>query len=777
MLQSHHNPDKTLQVHVQEVQEAADLILARHSLAVQALVQAWVPLAVKFHDIGKGTTEFQQYIDNPQSYKGSKQSKSHTPMSLYWWYSYAFSRDLDYETILAVAVAVWKHHSEFPTYSGDVGIQESISQYADLLTKQLPGLNLLGLDDTLGLGLSTVQPISVAGTAVHRYFVRNPLPKDAADRNCFEATTLRLRAQLLFSILLEADKAFLALKEGPARDAYKQINTVQIPDTLVFRLFPNQMKTPLDLLRTRVRQDVTAQPLHPVSLVSLPTGLGKTMVAAEWFLKHRIAEDGTQRKVIVVLPFLSIIDQTVKEYQRLLKQEGLESYILESHSLSASNDAQLPKTAELDMEDADDDVTQDDSRDFFAKIWDKPIVITTFDQFLYALLSPKGKHQMRFHNIADALVVMDEIQAIPTRLWTLFSNTVQAMAASCNTCFLIMSATQPGFMPHAKELVRNPVEVFNFQNRYTFVLKHRQPIHIDDFIQDCMQRLESEWKDERVLIVLNTRGSAKKVLRELKELGKKHLGEVYFISGDVTPKERLEQIAYIKEGRSCLVIATQCIEAGVDIDMTVVIRDFAPLDSLIQVAGRGNRNNLLEKPCTVEVVKLTNGNRCYCEMIYGRDNDPFLEKTTAALVSFEELQEKDIYPVIQSYFQQIGATGNTGQRIAEDWAQWNPVDIQKILRGDLEKLDFIVLNQDPDLKFAIEQAHQISEKWERKQELQKLAGRIAKINVSVWAKLGLGQDKIAYQIGYWWALYDNYYVSYEGLKHPQDDRDPDTIIL
>lgn len=407
MLQSHYAPYKPLKDHIAEVQQAAALILARHSSGVQEWVKNWVPLAITFHDIGKGTTEFQHYIQNPSAYKGTKASKSHTPMSLYWWYSYAFHHQLDFETTLAVAVAVWKHHSAFPTYSGDAGIQESVSQYHDLLKKQLQRLNLVALDQTLNLTLSNIPPTPVSGLQVHRYFYRNPLPEDTPAQ--LDATTFRLRVQLLFSILLEADKAFLALKGEPLATYKSPKKPFYIPHTLVSRLFPESQTNDLNHLRTRVRQGILTQPLHPVSLVSLPTGLGKTMVAAEWFLKHRVSENNTQRKVIVVLPFLSIIDQTVKEYQRLLAQEGLQACILESHSLSTNNDTQRPKPAELDMEDAEDadERGQENSTDFLAKIWDKPIVITTFDQFLYALLSPKGKHQMRFHNIADALVIMD----------------------------------------------------------------------------------------------------------------------------------------------------------------------------------------------------------------------------------------------------------------------------------------------------------------------------------------------------------------------------------
>lgn len=766
MLQSHFEPYKTLKQHIAEVQSAADYLLEKHSVPVQNLIIDWVPLAIKFHDIGKATLEFQAYIKNPEAYKGKKESKSHTPMSLYWWLSYALSTGLDFESTLAIAVAVWKHHSDFPTYeeNSNQGIHFCITNYGDnILKKQLLHFDLNRLNKELILELKDVEPTDITGGEVYDYFYENSLPKDI-----FNAIRLRLKVQLLYSVLLESDKVFLALK-AEFLETYKTNRQIQLPQDLVAQHFSNNKSSALNTFRTQLRDQITSQPLHNISLVSLPTGMGKTMVAAEWFLKHRSPSNKSQRKIIVVLPFLSIIDQTVKEYSKLLGLVDMQDCILESHSLSNGYDTKKLES-EPDFQDSDDEPLEkyDESKDFLAKIWDKPIVITTFDQFLYALLSSKGKHQMRFHNIADALVIMDEIQALPTKLWTLFSQTTQILSESFNTKFLIMSATQPHFMPLAQELVQDPDKIFSLQNRYKFVFLHKKDLLISDFIESCKIRLTSEWKEKRILIVLNTRGSAKKVLRELKELGSKYLGEVYFISGDVTPKERLEQITFIKEGNPCLVIATQCIEAGVDIDMDFVIRDFAPLDSLIQVAGRGNRNDLLANPCVIEIIKLTNGKTPYCKLIYDRNNDPYLERTSKVLLPFETLFENEIYPIIQAYFLEIRHAGDLGNQLAHDWAQWKPVDVQKILRGDLEKLEFIVLSQDPDLEHDIESALKIEEKWSRKRAIQALSGRIAKISLSVWAHQGLNPTKVARQVGYWWALFPHNYVAYEGLVHPDD---------
>src|SRR4029077_17721420 len=113
-----------------------------------------------------------------------------------------------------------------------------------------------------------------------------------------------------------------------------------------------------------------------------------------------------------------------------------------------------------------------------------------------------------------------------------------------------------------------------------------------------------EWRGRKVLITLNTRRSARVGMKALRQGGE----QVEFLTADVTPADRLAAVKRIKEAASCLVVSTQCIEAGVDIDMDMVIRDFGPLDSLIQVAGRCNRNGERERG-TVEVVRLREDDR------------------------------------------------------------------------------------------------------------------------------------------------------------------------
>ncbi len=229
-----------------------------------------------------------------------------------------------------------------------------------------------------------------------------------------------------------------------------------------------------------------------VQTLTLPTGTGKTLLAATWALRHRAerAEGAPPPLVLIVLPFLSIIDQTTKEYQELFASLGLErGELIGYHSLS-------DRTYDQNLEDR--------SQDFFLDTWRSSVVITTFDQFCMALLSPRGKHQMRFHHLADAVIVLDEVQTLPPRLWAPLRAVLGELVGMGTTRILAMSATQPGFLPEASELAANPAAFFRQRGRNRLVMRNGTAMRLSDFAAECVSRLP-EWRERKVLITLNTR--------------------------------------------------------------------------------------------------------------------------------------------------------------------------------------------------------------------------------------------------------------------------------
>jgi CRISPR-associated endonuclease/helicase Cas3 len=580
-----------------------------------------------------------------------------------------------------------------------------------------------------------------------------------------DSVAYRLLCQLAFSVLLEADKAFLAVREKD-RAAYLKQRAVDLLPRLVEEHLSNKPVTKITGLQRQAREEMLAQLAGAadvrVHTLTLPTGTGKTLLAASWALtlREQIRSNGSPPPlVLIVLPYLAIIDQTSAEYQEALKGHVEPGELINYHSLS-------DRTYAPDLE--------DQSQDFFLDTWQSNVVITTFDQLLFALLSPKARHQMRFHHLADALIVMDEVQALPCILWNPVYHALDGLTRMGTTRVLAMSATQPGFLPAGQELVTRPESFFNQMNRYRLVLRHRKPIMLTAFVEECNQRLP-DWKNQRVMLTLNTRRSAK-ALRDALETSAKNAGfQLEFLTADVTPADRLSAIKRIKDNSSCLVISTQCIEAGVDIDMDFVIRDFAPLDSLIQVAGRCNRFNLRDRG-VVEIVSLLddeNEDKPLAGYVY---NDRILLPVTAEVLgNRDDIKEEDIFPVVRSYFDILAKKKDTGEAVTKAWVRWEEFDksIRELLRGSARpQLMFVVIGEDPHLRQELDEAGAIEDRWERRRAFRKLAGRIARITVSVPnPKKQLDPNVYAdpFPAGtvgddvWFWLLKDEFYTSARGI--------------
>lgn len=747
------HPHQTLQTHIHDVVKAADWAINNHSNILfdkNPLLRGFTMRAVDAHDLGKGSNAFQEYIRNPKGFRGAPIEKAHSPLSMLLVLRLAQQEGWAALDTLSVAAAVAGHHSGMPLADDLSGLLlDTIPSY--VWKNQLTDLPISELAIHTGL---PVQNLSLSSDIIPEAdYLDYDLLEILNELSLLDALKLRLNTQFALSVLLEADKTFLAV-DKEYRKRLQIPKKIDIPLSYVDVHLSGKPESPLNIRRTKVRQEVLSatnpQMEAGIHTVTLPTGMGKTMVATSWALKLRNAlKEGNQfSKVVIVLPYLSIIDQTVQEYQELLGDLGTPDVLLQMHSIS-------DRVFDPEMDGG--------SNDFFVDTWQSPFVITTFDQFLLALFGPRAKHLMRYHNLYDALIVMDEVQTLPCKLWDSVNHLFQTMTQVGNARFLVMSATQPGFLTNATELVANPENEFaNFQ-RYQLVLKHGNKQPLEDFTSSIIDRL-SEFEDKRVLITLNTRRSARYVRDALEE---ECVVPLFFISADVTPKDRLVSIQKIKEGKPCIVVSTQCVEAGVDIDMDLVIRDFGPFDAIVQIAGRCNRND--KKPrCDVEIVSLANENgQDFARMIY---DEYSLQETHKVLDKQEIIREEEIYGLCSTYFNALGKR-DTGKDMTKNFAYWREIpSVRELLRGkEREKYEFIVAHEDPGLIEAIAEAHNIEDRWEKRRAIRKLAGRIGRVTVSVYAKRGWEPEDFADACGPFWILRDEYYQSDRGLVLPESE--------
>jgi len=245
-----------------------------------------------------------------------------------------------------------------------------------------------------------------------------------------------------------------------------------------------------------------------------------------------------------------------------------------------------------------------------------------------------------------------------------------------------------------------------------------------------------------MMIVLNTRESSKLVFKEAKKM----LGNsrpAFYLSSLVAPSQRRERILRIKnsikKNENPLIVTTQCIEAGVDIDIDYVIRDWAPLDSILQVCGRCNRNGL-NKLGIVEILNLeTNNGRAFSQTIY---DDIKLDSTSFSLGEIGlVVEEASFYKLGTRYFDFVRKSNGESIKIVNAYAQYShiyeekgreiPVDIRNLLRDNEYQEQFIVSSLDPELIDDIQKALDIEDRWDRHYEIRSLRKRIASNSVSI----------------------------------------------
>lgn len=757
-LRSH--PHLTLAEHLAQIREAARAIWGRHSNTLLRLcgeARAWFEDGVTWHDAGKASAAFQKYIADPANYRGPRERKAHTPLSTVCSLLFAQAECWDWRRALSVALLAAGHHSEFKTHQQ---LDDAFCSMDDVIDLQVRSLDWSALDRAIAATVprpGTLRGVDLCA-GVSDFLVG--LVENLHRLGTAEAVSYRLLCQLAFSVLLEADKAFLAV---PPQDlpGYLACRQARLAPELVEQFIARKPATTINPLRAAARQALFAglerAGERRVQTMTLPTGTGKTLLAASWALtlRERIRqEEGQPPLVLIVLPYLAIIDQTAKEYEQLFRSHVEAGELISFHSLS-------DRAYDRDLE--------DESQDFFLDTWQSDVVLTTFDQFLFALFSPKARHQMRFHHLADALIVLDEVQALPCVLWNPLCKALEGLTQLGASHVLAMSATQPGFLSAPHELIASCEEFFTRLGRYRIVLRHRTPMTLAGFTDEVKARLAG-WEGRRVLIVLNTRRSARSVRDALAE-GLPGGLALEFLSADVTPKDRLAAIGRIKQGGPCLVVSTQCVEAGVDIDMDLVVRDFAPLDSIIQVAGRCNRHGLRPRD-TVEILSLLDDEkgRPFAGMIYDK---VLLQVSHAVLGDRDTIDEESVFPLTRDYFARLSQEKDTGEAETRRWIRWEEMTrVRKLLRGaERPQHAFLVIENDPGLREALEATRQIPDRWARRRALRRLARRLAENTVSVYQANGLDPTDYATPFPpnaptgeeWFWLLRAGYYTGQRGL--------------
>ena len=386
--------------------------------------------------------------------------------------------------------------------------------------------------------------------------------------------------QLSFESMMETRMLFSCLVDADYLDTEQFINSEQreqFSDDLVslmgkFDAYKDALianpKNELNSVRSKIIKqcvesgDKLGEGMYQMSL---PTGAGKTLDSLAFGL-HSAVHNG-QDRVIYVIPYNSIIDQTASEYIKILGENN----VLEHHS---------------DVE-YDENSKYGNMLRLATENWDMPIVITTAVQFFESLFAYKPSKCRKLHNIANSVIVFDEAQTIPVRFLKPCLKAIYELYKNYNCTTLFSTATQPPFETIYSKM-NTPVTIKNICEVSEEDQKVFSRNNIKYYGLTTFEKLIHDMnKNNEVLVVVNTKKTALKIYQKINGEHK------YLLTTDLTPYDRKNKLKEIKQrltnNEECVVISTSLVEAGVDIDFPVVYREMAGLDSIYQAAGRCNR--------------------------------------------------------------------------------------------------------------------------------------------------------------------------------------------
>lgn len=349
--------------------------------------------------------------------------------------------------------------------------------------------------------------------------------------------------------------------------------------------FTEKEKTILDA-RNSLQEECRQFAAHPagVCCLPIPTGGGKTLSSLAYALEFCRLHPKTER-IIYVSPYISITEQNAKVFREAI---GNDMWVLEHHSSVVRNERK-----ESGDERADRGLRYDVN-------WEEPFICTTFVQFMNTLFSDRSESIRRMHRLANAVVIIDEVQAMPVKCIHTFNYMINFLNAVCNTNIILCTATQPALADadcpicysSPKYMIKNASDWFTkFERVRIFTPKPNQKYTVETLGEEIARQTA---KFRSILVVLNTKSAVRNLYDTLKELNIK----AEYLTTNLCAEHRSDRIASIKktigDGQENLVaVSTNLIEAGVDISFECVYRSMAGLDSLAQTAGRCNRNGTL----------------------------------------------------------------------------------------------------------------------------------------------------------------------------------------
>lgn len=622
------------------------------------------------HDMGKAKEEFISYLE--AAYQGEevkKGSVNHTFAAVIWILeNHHTSNSTRWERLTSeiIAYAVGAHHGMFDCLDLDgkngflhrlqknkkeICYEEAIENFfAEVASAEM-------LEDCFCKSM----------TEIRNFFETAACTYENKSKDVFSQISMLVR--LLLSAVIYGDR-----RDTGEFMMQKQMPLLEKPDWKAWQVFFEERLSalPSDSELNNIRREISQQCFRAakrpcgIYRLNVPTGAGKTLCSLRYALEHARAYD--KKRVIFIIPLLSVLDQNVKVIRDYLPEPQL---ILEHHSNVIHSRQEKEELDEYEI---------------LAESWGAPVVVSTMVQLLEILFSGKNCAIGRMQALCDSVIVIDEVQSLPKKVTVIFNIAVNFLQQFCNTTIVLSSATQPCFEelrwplhlsanPDLVQLAAHQTQIF--ERAEILDRTDSSGMSIEECVSFCAERM---WQHASLLVVCNTKAEARMIFEGLRSCEGHEDWDMFHLSTAMCQRHRMERLEELQEklsllqkavregrkGRKLLCVSTQLIEAGVDLSFEGVIRVLAGIDNLAQSAGRCNRSreyggqgrvylvNLKNESLQMlhEIQNAQNSTRQVLEYIRHRENISIIgEEATRKYYQYlyEEMKDCLEYPVKDSF--------------------------------------------------------------------------------------------------------------------------------
>ena len=596
--------------------------LKKHCRAVSTLagrsllpmkLEAIGELAGLLHDMGKSTIAFQKYLRNAVAQNDYEHTQTcpHAPIGA------IFANDRWFEqggmigkwTAQIVSIAIYGHHAGLPDCLNEKGV----SPYLRFFSPK--GKEELHYDEAVCNYLrETVDLEELDALFSHAYAeienIKGYLDKEDA------GFQLGMIARTVLSAVVDADRWDSACFEHNADSLACEKTDLNWNELLArfeaysIRTFTQQ--SALNDIRTAISLDCLRRASFEPGIFTLtvPTGGGKTFSTLRFALRH--ATLASMQRIFYIIPFNTILDQNAADIRAALDEyEG----ILEHHSGVVWGDEK-----------------EESEYCYLTERWNSQIILTSIVQFLNALYRKENTDARRMRSLAQSILIFDEVQALPKKCTRLFEKAIRFLVRFYGCTVILCTATQPRFDLPAREMIGDVPWLFAQMHRVRYIDQSRPAITNEDAVEKLAELVN---RHGSVLVIVNTKAAVREIFSRA-QLLLKDQAACFHLSTAMCPAHRLAILDTVKKRVSkgahlpTLLVSTALIEAGINISFPAVIRSLTGLSSVIQAAGRCNRN-AEEETGTVYLWKLADENLSRLpEIQKGQDLcDPFLKRHQA----------------------------------------------------------------------------------------------------------------------------------------------------